>query len=502
MSIFTTKHETTPLDYSSIPDHYRLIPYHAPTPKIDRIKGFLSRLPLPKPSPSQAPNNSPLPNTPSPDNPPNISQPSNPELQYIQAHTGLTSQDLIESIPRKPKELSQDQIQPRYEQLHQFLQTRESLPDRIDTSTQTLITQALVLFPHQSNPDTTKLDASGRRATKLLFDSLPNRADIPELISQARNLSQQHNITHIPWHLIQKSLIGQQTYHQKITLLRQANIPTEGLSAIQVNQKIKDLNASPSPQTIPTPNIRLPQFKEQLKRITQYFQHRHPALTRIALAGAMAFTLNSCTPRHNYESEIPTNPNNHTQIIPSSTQYMDILLAQNSHYQPHAELPASPHTTTVETNAPLTPTQFSNLDLDPARMSRIEDRVSSLETQIDNRISILESQVIELTQTPEVAPSPPTPTPVPIVFNIQPITRPDAPPLSIPIPEITPPAIHNAEQLPQSYTVQKGDCLSAIAVKYYGQGNGHLYTLIAQTNHIPNPDLIYPGQTLSIPTLN
>ena len=51
----------------------------------------------------------------------------------------------------------------------------------------------------------------------------------------------------------------------------------------------------------------------------------------------------------------------------------------------------------------------------------------------------------------------------------------------------------------KSYTVKKGDCLWNIAKKYYG--NGAQYTKIYNANKgkIQNPNLIYPGQVLTIP---
>ena len=51
----------------------------------------------------------------------------------------------------------------------------------------------------------------------------------------------------------------------------------------------------------------------------------------------------------------------------------------------------------------------------------------------------------------------------------------------------------------QTYTVVKGDCLWNIAKKYYG--NGSKYTVIYNANRdkIKNPNLIYPGQVLTIP---
>lgn len=52
----------------------------------------------------------------------------------------------------------------------------------------------------------------------------------------------------------------------------------------------------------------------------------------------------------------------------------------------------------------------------------------------------------------------------------------------------------------QSYTVVKGDCLFNIAKKFYG--NGSKYTVIYSANQGViggNPNLIYPGQVLTIP---
>ena len=53
---------------------------------------------------------------------------------------------------------------------------------------------------------------------------------------------------------------------------------------------------------------------------------------------------------------------------------------------------------------------------------------------------------------------------------------------------------------PQTYTVKSGDCLWNIAKKYYG--NGAQYTKIYNANKGViggNPNLIYPGQVLTIP---
>lgn len=53
----------------------------------------------------------------------------------------------------------------------------------------------------------------------------------------------------------------------------------------------------------------------------------------------------------------------------------------------------------------------------------------------------------------------------------------------------------------KSYTVVKGDCLWNIAKRFYG--NGSKYTVIynANTDKIKNPNLIYPGQVLTIPAV-
>lgn len=50
----------------------------------------------------------------------------------------------------------------------------------------------------------------------------------------------------------------------------------------------------------------------------------------------------------------------------------------------------------------------------------------------------------------------------------------------------------------KTYTVQKGDCLWSIARRFYG--NGSQYTRLAAANpFIKNPNLIYPGQVLTVP---
>ena len=65
-------------------------------------------------------------------------------------------------------------------------------------------------------------------------------------------------------------------------------------------------------------------------------------------------------------------------------------------------------------------------------------------------------------------------------------------------PAETPARTDNRAQ-EKTYTVKKGDCLWNIAAKYLGSGSR--YTEIAKLNSdkIKNPNLIYPGQVLTIP---
>jgi LysM repeat protein len=51
----------------------------------------------------------------------------------------------------------------------------------------------------------------------------------------------------------------------------------------------------------------------------------------------------------------------------------------------------------------------------------------------------------------------------------------------------------------QHYTVHKGDTLSGIALKFYGDKS--LFPLLAVVNHIPNPNVIHTGDVLLIPDL-
>jgi len=51
----------------------------------------------------------------------------------------------------------------------------------------------------------------------------------------------------------------------------------------------------------------------------------------------------------------------------------------------------------------------------------------------------------------------------------------------------------------QTYTVVSGDSLSKIAKHFYGDANQWKKIFDANTDKIKNPDLIHPGQVLTIP---
>jgi len=94
------------------------------------------------------------------------------------------------------------------------------------------------------------------------------------------------------------------------------------------------------------------------------------------------------------------------------------------------------------------------------------------------------------TQTGEAPPSPPvTATVAPEVVPAA-VEEPTAAPEPEPAPPPPPPAA-------RTYTVVSGDTLWAISERFYGDGSK--YQVIADASGISNPDLIYPGQMLTIP---
>jgi nucleoid-associated protein YgaU len=55
--------------------------------------------------------------------------------------------------------------------------------------------------------------------------------------------------------------------------------------------------------------------------------------------------------------------------------------------------------------------------------------------------------------------------------------------------------------MPKTYTVVKGDSLSRIAKREYGDASKWRTIYEANKDLIKNPDLIYPGQVLKIPRI-
>jgi hypothetical protein len=94
------------------------------------------------------------------------------------------------------------------------------------------------------------------------------------------------------------------------------------------------------------------------------------------------------------------------------------------------------------------------------------------------------------TQTEEAPPPPAAEAPAPEVVPA--VAQEPAPGLAAqpPPPPPPPPA-------PRTYTVVSGDTLWAISERFYGDGGR--YQVIADASGIANPDLIYPGQVLTIP---
>ncbi|MDT5153667.1 MAG: hypothetical protein QOI01_5400 [Mycobacterium sp.] len=92
------------------------------------------------------------------------------------------------------------------------------------------------------------------------------------------------------------------------------------------------------------------------------------------------------------------------------------------------------------------------------------------------------------TQTDEAPVSEPPPPPPELQADVVPAAVEEPAPTEAPAPP--PPA-------PRTYTVVSGDTLWAIAERFYGDGNK--YQQIVQASGIANPDLIHPGQVVTIP---
>jgi nucleoid-associated protein YgaU len=98
------------------------------------------------------------------------------------------------------------------------------------------------------------------------------------------------------------------------------------------------------------------------------------------------------------------------------------------------------------------------------------------------------------TQTDEAPPPPPAaeaPEPAVTTAAVEEAAAPA--PAEAPAPPPPPPP----PPAPRTYTVVSGDTLWAIAERFYGDGSK--YQRIADASGIANPDLIHPGQVLTIP---
>jgi len=93
-------------------------------------------------------------------------------------------------------------------------------------------------------------------------------------------------------------------------------------------------------------------------------------------------------------------------------------------------------------------------------------------------------------------PHPTTPTSPPVTSpSVPPPASTVTPAPTTTVPQATPPAA--APFVPTRHTVIRGDTLWGIAVAF--SGNGLNFHQLAAFNHIANPDLIHPGQILTIP---
>lgn len=68
-----------------------------------------------------------------------------------------------------------------------------------------------------------------------------------------------------------------------------------------------------------------------------------------------------------------------------------------------------------------------------------------------------------------------------------------------PAPARSAPTSPAPKQQNKTYTVVRGDCLWNIAKKFYGNGSQYTKIYNANRDKIKNPNLIYPGQVLTIP---
>jgi nucleoid-associated protein YgaU len=104
------------------------------------------------------------------------------------------------------------------------------------------------------------------------------------------------------------------------------------------------------------------------------------------------------------------------------------------------------------------------------------------------------------TQTDDAPPPPPgteSAEPQVVPASIEEAVPAPAPPAPEPEAAPPPPPPPPPPPAPRTSTVVSGDTLWAIAERFYGDGSK--YQRIADASGISNPDLLHPGQVLTIP---
>lgn len=107
--------------------------------------------------------------------------------------------------------------------------------------------------------------------------------------------------------------------------------------------------------------------------------------------------------------------------------------------------------------------------------------------EVGQVLEIPKLEAVSMSPSPSPTETPPasvSPSPTPQASTTMPISNGDSSPWG---PKIT----------GTTYTVVEGDWLSKIAGRAYG--DIFAYKRLAQVNNVPNPDLIFPGQVLTIP---
>jgi nucleoid-associated protein YgaU len=98
-------------------------------------------------------------------------------------------------------------------------------------------------------------------------------------------------------------------------------------------------------------------------------------------------------------------------------------------------------------------------------------------------------------KTDTTEPPPPAPEAEAAAPDVVPVAEETPAPEPAPEPEAAPEP--PPPPAPRTYTVVSGDTLWAISERFYGDGSK--YQVIADASGVANPDLIHPGQELTIP---